>query len=369
MRYAARWVSAVAVASILAACGGDSDRPTPGEMGSGGESAEGTLTLTGAGATFPYPIYSKWFDVYSDDHPVRVNYASIGSGGGIRQVTEKTVDFGASDAPMTEEELEQAPGTLNLPTVLGAVAVTYNLPSVNQPIRLSGEVLADIFQGNITRWNDAAIAQLNPGVSLPARDILVVHRSDGSGTTYVFTDYLASVAPRWQSAVGVGKSVRWPTGLGAKGNEGVAGQVKQTEGAIAYVEQAYAKQNDLSTAAIRNRAGEFVMPTVEATTAAAAGVADKLGADSDFRMSIVDPEGAEAYPISSWTYLLVPSHFEDCSKGRALAELVEWALRDGGTYATELDYAPLPDAVRDRVLQRWGTVTCGPERQPVAGAA
>lgn len=359
----------VLLVTALAACGGDEERATPGEMGGSGADSEGMITLTGAGATFPYPIYSKWFDVYSDDHQVRVNYASIGSGGGIRQVTEQTVDFGASDAPMTEEELQQAPGTLNLPTVLGAVAVTYNLPSLAQPLRLSGDVLADIFRGDITRWNHPRIAQLNPGVALPDRDILVVHRSDGSGTTYVFTDYLASVAPAWVDAVGVGKSVRWPTGLGAKGNEGVAGQVKQTEGSIAYVEQAYAKQNQLSTAAIRNRTGAFVMPTVEATTAAAAGIAGKLTDDSDFRMSIVDAEGAEAYPISSWTYLLVPSHFEDCSKGQALAELVEWALRNGGDYATELDYAPLPDAVRERVIERWGSVTCGPDRKPVLGAA
>jgi phosphate transport system substrate-binding protein len=366
------WAWCVVLASLagLGACGGDREGATPDQMVRDANPGDGGMvTLTGAGATFPYPIYSKWFDVYSRENPVRVNYQPIGSGGGIRQITEGTVDFGGSDAPMTTEELAAAPSTLNLPTVLGAVAVAYNVPGLAQPLRLDGRTIADIFLGKIKRWNDPRIAQLNPGVPLPDRDILVVHRTDGSGTTYVFTEYLGSISPEWQNSVGVGKSVKWPTGLGAKGNEGVAGQLKQTEGAITYVEQAYAKQNNLSTAAVRNREGQFVMPTVEATTAAAAGVADQLGAGSDFRVSIVNPAGAEAYPIASWTYLLVPSQFEDCTKARALAALVRWALTEGGSYARELDYAPLPDDVRERVLEKWRTVTCGPNREPVMGSA
>lgn len=354
----------------LAACGGEGgEGATPGAMKNAAGTPEGAVSLTGAGATFPYPIYSKWFDTYGKQNPVRITYGSIGSGGGIRQVTEGTVDFGASDAPMNEEEMARAPDVLHVPTVLGAVTVAYNLPGVQQPINLTGDVLADIFLGRITRWNDPRIAQLNPGVSLPARDVLVVYRTDGSGTTYVFTDYLSSVSPAWQQQVGTGKSVQWPTGLGAKGNEGVAGQVKQTEGAVGYVELAYAKQANLQTAAIRNQAGEFVEPSVEATTAAAAGIAEKLGPESDFRVSMVNPEGAGAYPIASWTYLLVPQHMEDCSKARALVDVVRWGLSEGGQQARELHYAPLPENVREQVLAKLNTVTCGPGRQPVTAAS
>jgi phosphate transport system substrate-binding protein len=326
--------------------------------------APGTVTLTGAGATFPYPVYSKWFSSYAARHPVRVNYQSIGSGGGIRQITEGTVDFGASDAPMNQEELARAPGVLHLPTVLGAVAVAYNLPEVRQPVRLSGEALGAIFLGQVRKWNDPRIAQLNPGGQLPGRDILVVYRTDGSGTTFVFTDYLSAVSPAWKQQVGNGKSVRWPTGLGAKGNEGVAGQVRQTEGAVGYVELAYARQTDLQTAAIQNAAGEFVQPSVEATTAAAAGLAQKLGADPDFRISIVNPSGPGAYPISSWTYLLVPSRMGSCDKARALARVVEWSLTEGGEAARQLHYAPLPENLRNRVLAKLHTVTCGPNGEP-----
>ena len=356
------------LALSLAACGGDNEGATPGQMAAG-DAPAGMITLTGAGATFPYPIYSRWFSEYSDANPVRVNYQSIGSGGGIRQLTEGTVDFGASDAPMTEAELAAAPGTFHLPTVVGAVAVTYNLPSVDQPIRLTGDVLGEIFLGNITRWNDSRIQALNRGVDLPNRDILVVHRSDGSGTTYVFTEYLSDVSPAWQQGVGTGKAVDWPVGLGAKGNEGVAGQIKQTEGAVGYIEQVYAQQNNLSTAAIENRSGTFIQPSLEATSAAAAGVADQVGPDSDLRISIVNPAGDQAYPISSWTYLLVPQQFESCDKARALHELYQWALTEGTPAARELGYAPLPEGVRDQVLERWAGVTCGPNRQPVAGAA
>ncbi len=261
--------------------------------------------------------------------------------------------------------MSKAPGVLHLPTVLGAVAVAYNLPGVSQPVRLSGEVLADIFLGRIKRWNDPRIAQLNPGINFPSRDILVVYRTDGSGTTYVFTDYLSAVSPAWKQQVGTGKSVRWPTGLGAKGNEGVAGQVRQTEGAIGYVELAYAKQTNLSTAAVQNAAGEFVQPSVEATTAAAAGIADKLGPNPDFRISIVNAGGSGAYPIASWTYLLVPSQLQACAKARALAGVIEWSLTHGGEQARQLHYAPLPEHVRDQVLGRLRTVTCGPSREPI----
>lgn len=361
--------AAFAALVLLAGCGGDDQgRSTPGEMAAAPGSAGGTVTLTGAGATFPYPVYSKWFSSYGARNRVRVNYQSIGSGGGIRQVTEGTVDFGASDAPMNQEEMAKAPGILHLPTVLGAVAVAYNLPEVRQPVRLSGELLGAIFLGQVRKWSDPRIAQLNPGVQLPGRDILVVYRTDGSGTTFVFTDYLSAVSPAWKQQVGTGKSVRWPVGLGAKGNEGVAGQVRQTEGAVGYVELAYARQTNLQTAAIRNAAGEFVQPSVEATTAAAAGLAQRLGADADFRISIVNPSGSGAYPISSWTYLLVPAKMQNCTKARALAQVVEWSLTEGGDAARQLHYAPLPEDVRDRVLATLRTVTCGPNGEPVMAA-
>lgn len=365
---------ALALASGLAACGGGEGggSATPGGMAKGGGSGggAGTVSLTGAGATFPYPIYSKWFDTYGRENPVRVTYGSIGSGGGIRQVTEGTVDFGASDAPMNEEELAKAPGMLHIPTVLGAVTVAYNLPGVQQPVRMSGDVLADVFLGRIRRWNDPRIAGLNPGVSLPDRDILVVYRTDGSGTTYVFTDYLSGVSPAWKQQVGIGKSVKWPVGLGAKGNEGVAGQVRQTEGAVGYVELAYARQTGLQTASVQNRDGQFVQPSVEATTAAAEGLAQQLGPDSDFRVSIVNPAGAAAYPIASWTYLLVPPQIGDCAKARALVDVVRWGMgAQGDAQASELHYAPLPADIERQVLARLQTVTCGPDRQPVAAAA
>jgi phosphate transport system substrate-binding protein len=365
------WTGAPALvlgATLLSACGGGGDAGgAPGDSAAAGA----TVSLTGAGATFPYPVYSKWFDTYGQTHPVRVNYQSIGSGGGIRQITERTVDFGASDAPMSEEELQKAPGTLHLPTVLGAVTAAYNLPELQAPLNLSGELIADLYQGRIRKWNDPRIAAENPGVALPDTDVLPVYRSDGSGTTYVFTDFLSTVSPGWKAAVGTGKSVKWPegVGLGAKGNEGVAGQVKQTPGALGYVELAYAMQTGLQTAAVRNRAGQYVRPTLEATTAAGEGVAAQLAQHPDFRLSIVNAEGAASYPISSWTYLLVPQHVDDCAKGRALAGVVRWALTEGGQQARDLHYAPLPDAVRGQVLARLGTVTCGAQKEPVLGAA
>src|SRR6476661_9791810 len=263
--------------------------------------------LNGAGATFPYPIYSKWFSDYASSTGVKINYQSIGSGGGIRQLTEGTVDFGASDAPMTDAELAKAKGPiLHFPTVLGAVVVTYNLSGLTAPLRLNGDEIAQIFAGKITKWNDSRIATLNPGAKLPARDILVVHRSDGSGTTYIFSDYLSAVNSAWAAAPGKGKELSWPVGIGAKGNEGVAGKVKQTEGAIGYTELAYAKQNHLAAAAIANQAGEYVEPSIESATAAAAGISAKLSANTDFRISIVNAPGKGAYPISSFTWLLIP---------------------------------------------------------------
>jgi phosphate transport system substrate-binding protein len=315
--------------------------------------------LTGAGATFPYPLYSKWFNEYAGKTGVKINYQSIGSGGGIRQLSEQTVDFGATDAPMSDAELAKAKGgpVLHIPTVLGAVVVTYNVPGLARPLRLDGSTLADVFLGKITKWNDARIAALNPGATLPATDILVVHRSDGSGTSYVFTDYLAAVSPAWATAPGRGKEVQWPVGLGAKGNEGVAGQVKQIVGSIGYVELAYAKQNALAYADLRNAKGQFVTPTIAAVTAAAAGAAARLPANTDYRVSIVDAAGAGAYPISSFTWLLVYRTQTDAAKGKKLVDFVRWALTDGEKSAAALDYAPLPAAMAKQLVRQLGTVT------------
>ncbi len=361
-------VAALTLALGVAACGGGEGR-TPDEMKKDAAAPSGgAVSLTGAGATFPYPVYSKWFASYGEANDVRINYQSIGSGGGIQQVTAGTVDFGASDAPMNDEEMAKAPGLLHVPTVLGAVAVAYNLPSVQQQVKLSGDVLADIYQGTIKKWNDPRIAALNPGVALPDRDILVVYRTDGSGTTYVFTDYLAAVSPGFQTVVGKGKSVKWPVGLGAKGNEGVAGAVKQTEGAIGYVELAYAMQTGLTPAALRNAAGTFVAPTIEATSAAAAGLGEQLRQHPDFRLSIVNAAGAQAYPIASWTYLLVPQKMGDCGKARALTGVIQWALTQGAEDARRLHYAPLPDDIREQVMTRLRTVTCGPGNEPALAA-
>jgi phosphate transport system substrate-binding protein len=315
--------------------------------------------LTGAGATFPFPIYSKWFADYAAKTNVKINYQSIGSGGGIRQLSEQTVDFGATDAPMSDAELAKAKGgpVLHIPTVLGAVVVTYNLPDLKKPLRLDGPTLADIFLGKITKWNDARISALNPGVKLPASDLLVVHRSDGSGTSYVFTDYLASVSPSWAAKPGKGKEVRWPVGLGGKGNEGVAGQIKQIPGSIGYVELAYAKQNKLAFADMKNAKGQFVTPTIAAVTAAAAGAAGALPANTDYRVSIVNAAGPNAYPISSFTWLLVYKTQTDAAKSKTLLDFVRWALTDGEKSAASLDYAPLPASMAKQLLKHLGTVT------------
>ncbi len=315
--------------------------------------AQGSLLINGAGATFPFPLYSKWFNEYNKLFPnLRFNYQSIGSGGGIKQITEKTVDFGASDAPLSNEEMAKAPGLLNLPTVLGAVVVAYNLPGV-PALNLSGPTLAGIFLGTITNWNDAAIAKDNAGVKLPDMAIAVASRSDGSGTNYVFTDYLAKVSPAFKAKVGVGKSVKWPVGMGGKGNEGVTGVVKSTPGAVGYVELAYANQNKLSMASIQNADGAFVKPTIEATSAAAAAVA----VPEDFRVSITNAPGKTAYPISSFTYLLVYQDQVNKEKGPAIIHFLSWAVTDGEKFAAALDYAPLPDAVQAKVLAKIASLT------------
>jgi phosphate transport system substrate-binding protein len=311
--------------------------------------------LTGAGATFPYPIYSKWFADYATKTGVKINYQSIGSGGGIRQLTEGTVDFGASDAPMSDaEQAKLKVPVLHIPTVLGAVVITYNVPGVTQPLKLSGPVLAQIYAGKITQWNAKPIADLNPGVKLPAQDILVVHRSDGSGTTYIFSDYLASVSDDWSKAPGKGKELQWPVGIGGKGNEGVAGQVKQTPYAIGYVELAYARQNKLPYAWMENTAGKFIEPTIESVTEAAASA--NFPPTTDFRVSIVNAPGKGSYPISSFTYLLVPTTFTDPAKGKKLVDFIKWAIHDGEKEASALDYAPLPKNVVTILDQRLTTI-------------
>lgn len=320
----------------------------------------GSVDLTGAGATFPAPIYSKWFADYATKTGVKINYQAIGSGGGIRQLSEGTVDFGASDSPMKDEEIAKAKGpVLHIPTVLGAVAITYNIPGVPTLLKLTGPVLADIYAGKITKWNAAPIAALNAGVKLPATDILVVHRSEGSGTTFVFTDYLATVSKTWAAGPGRGKEVPWPVGLGGKGSDGVAGQVKQTPGGVGYVELAYAKQNNLPFALIQNAAGKFVAPSSAGATAAAAGVAGSLPANTDYRLSIVNAAGPDAYPISSFTWILVYQHQTDAVKSKKLVDFLHWALTDGEAQATTLDYAPLPAAMATKIIARLDSIKSG----------
>jgi len=321
-----------------------------------GGSAMAQLTMTGAGATFPYPIYSKWFDEYAKVDPsVRFNYQSIGSGGGQKQIIAQTVDFGASDGPMSDANLAKAPGKiLHIPTVAGAVVITYNLPG-NPAIKLDGPAIANIFLGNITQWNDPAIAAQNPGVQLPETDIIVVHRSDGSGTSYIFTDYLSKVSPDWKTKVGANTAVRWPVGLGAKGNEGVSGQVEQTPGAIGYVELIYAAQNNLAIAQVKNATGAYVTPTTASVTAALASAQ----VPDDFRFSMTNADGAASYPIAGVTWLLVYQKQAAADKGKKLVEFLNWALTKGEDMATPLDYAPLPQALRDRVLKRISEIQVG----------
>jgi phosphate transport system substrate-binding protein len=331
-----------------------------------GGSAAAQLQLNGAGATFPYPMYSKWFNLYIQVDPqARFNYQSIGSGGGIKQITEETVDFGASDGPMSDEQLRAAPGhIMHFPTVMGAVVLTYNAEGVGKGLKLAPEAIAGIFLGKIAKWNDAAIAANNPGVSLPPRDIVVIHRSDGSGTSYIFTDYLSKVSREWNDKVGKGTSVNWPAGLGGKGNEGVTGLVKQTPFSIGYVELIYAQQNEMPFADVKNTAGRFITPSLESVTAAAAALADSM--PDDFRVSITNAPGADVYPISGMTWLLVYQKQKDAAKGRTLVRFLDWMMHDGQQYAPALHYAQLPAPVLTKEAAALKSVT-GPDGAPLAG--
>jgi len=310
-----------------------------------GVAAQQKVQINGAGATFPYPIYSKWFSEYNKLHPsVEINYQSIGSGGGIRQLSNQTVFFGATDGPMTPEQMLAAPGKiLHLPTVLGAVVPVYNIPGVSTQLKFTGGLLADIFLGKITKWNDPTIMKLNPGVNLPGTDITVVHRSDGSGTSYIFVDYLAKLSAEWKQKVGVATAVNWPVGVGGKGNEGVSGLVTQTPGSIGYVELIYALQNKVSYGAMQNMAGDFVTATVESVSAAAAEAVKSMPAD--FRVSITNAPGKGVYPISSFTWLLLYENPKDKAQAKIMVDFVKWALTDGQKFAPDLGYAPLPEAV------------------------
>lgn len=332
-------------------------------LAAAGTARAAPLLVNGAGATFPAPLYMKWFASYNRLHPeLAFNYQAIGSGGGIQQITAGTVDFGASDAPMKDEQLARRPDLVHVPTVVGAVVVTYNAPGVNA-LKLTPEALAGIFLGKITRWNDPALAALNAGERLPDLAITVAHRSDGSGTTNAFTDYLAKVSPEWKQRVGTGTSVRWPAGLGGKGNDGVAALVKSTPGAIGYVELAYANQNKLALAELRNRDGVFVRPSLESTSAAAAGVA----MPADHRVSITDAAGKDAWPIAAFTYLLVRRDQQDPLKGEALVRFLWWATHDGQKEAPALEYAPLPKAVVAQVEKTLATLTVQGKTVHLAG--
>jgi len=312
--------------------------------------------INGAGATFPYPIYSKWFDEYTKVDPsVRFNYQSIGSGGGIMMFRSQTVDFGASDAPLNEDQIKQLPApAFHFPSVMGAVVLAYNMPDVKQKIRLTGQVIADIYLGKVLKWTDPEITQLNPGVNLPDDPIVTCHRSDGSGTTYIFSDYLSKVSPEWAKKVGKGTSLKWPVGLGGKGNEGVTGLIQQTPGAIGYVELIYALSNNIPYAMVKNRDGSWINASLAGVSAAAAGAAANMPAD--FRVSITDAPGADAYPISSFTYLLVYKEQKDKIKGGAIVKFVKWALTDGQKYAAPLYYAQIPAPVVEKELAQLNQV-------------
>ena len=314
--------------------------------------ADNILLINGAGATFPYPLYSKWFYEYTKVDPsVNFNYQSIGSGGGIKQIMAETVDFGASDGALTDEQLKQAPRELfHIPMTAGAVVITYNLPQVSERLKFSPDVIVDIFLGKISKWNDPRITKDNPGINLPSDNIIVAHRSDGSGTTNIFTDYLSSVSSSWKSGVGKGTSVNWPVGLGGKGNEGVTGLVKQSPGAIGYVELAYAVTNKLPCADIKNKSGNFITPRIESTTAAVNGKIDSMPAD--FRVSLVNPDGADAYPIAGVTWILVYKNQTDKLKGKKIVEFLRWAITDGQKYSKDLLYAPLPESMVKKIEER-----------------
>src|ERR1700726_3191646 len=319
-------------------------------------------TLNGAGATFPYPMYSKWFSEYHKLHPdIQINYQPIGSGGGIRQVIAGTVDFGASDGPMTDDQLKEAKiRILHLPTVLGADVPAYNIPGVSEELKFTPEVLAGIFLGKISKWNDKAITSANPGVNLPDKEIIVVHRSDGSGTSFIWTDYLSKVSPEWKSQVGADTSVKWPGGIGQKGNEGVAGSIRQLSGAIGYVELIYAVQNNIAYGSVRNSAGVFLKASLEGVTAAAASVKSM---PADFRVSITNAPGKDAYPISSFTWLLIPAQSKDPAKGKILADFLNWMIADGQKMNASLSYAPFPENVAEKVKEEIKPVR-GPPATP-----
>lgn len=349
MTATARYLACLTLLTL--GCGGD--RPPSSGADRTGATRGGGPVLTGAGATFPAPLYTKWFDAYARETGFRINYQSIGSGGGIRQFIEGTVDFGATDGPMTDEQIAAVKGNVqHIPTVLGAVSVTYNLPSIGKTaLNFDGGLLADIFLGRITRWNDGRIAALNRGVALPAEDIIVVHRSDGSGTTFIFTDFLSKVSPAWSRQVGRATSVNWPAGLGGKGNEGVTQQVKQSPGSIGYVELIYALSNGLPSAKLRNAAGALVPPTLKSVAAAAAGV--DLPPDTDFRVSITNAPGPDSYPISSFTWLLIRKQDPDTARAKTIHGFVAWMLEPPAQrMAADLHYAPLPVPVIELVRQR-----------------
>jgi phosphate transport system substrate-binding protein len=339
----------LALGTVLAGCGGSPNGETSAPEAAQGaaDNAQSTVKverLTGAGATFPYPIYSKWFDAYKNTKGVEINYQSVGSGAGIKQLANQTVDFGASDAPLKDDEIKKMPSpVVHIPTVAGAVVLAYNLPGAPSNLKLDGKAIAGIYLGSVKKWNDPAISSLNAGAKLPSTPIVVAHRSDGSGTSYIFTNYLATVSPSWKSKVGAGKSVDWPVGLGGKGNDGVAGIVKQAPGGIGYVELAYAKQNKLPYAMVKNAAGQFIVPDVESVTAAAQGASAKL--QQDIRASIVNSAGAKAYPIAGFTYILAYTTQKDADKGQSLKDFLKWAMEDGQGMASALDYAPLPTDV------------------------
>lgn len=368
------WLAVAGVGLLLAACGGGGGGPAlPGQQGAatttGGQGGAGcpqagsAKSLTGAGSTFAFPLYSKWFDVYGRQCGVQVNYQSIGSGAGIKQITDHTVDFGATDAYLNQEQLDAAPGITHVATASGSVAVIYNLPGIGSgQLRLSGDVLANIYLGNIPRWNDDRITSLNPDVKLPDMAIAVIHRAEGSGTTFIFTNYLSKVSSEWKGRVGSSTSVNWPAGLGGQGSEGVSGQVRQIQGAIGYVELAYATQNQIPWASLRNQAGNFVEPGLDATTAAAQGVQ----LPQDLRAAITDSSNPQAYPIAGFTWILVYQDQQDCAKARALAGVLWWGVHDGQQYTKDLLYAPLaPDVVKidEQHIQ---SMTCG--GQPVLAA-
>ena len=310
--------------------------------------AYGQTTLNGAGATFPYPMYSKWFSEYNKLHPdVQINYQSIGSGGGIRQVLNGTVDFGASDGPMSDEQLAQSKTKiLHVPTVLGAVVPAYNVPGISEEVKFTPEALAGIFLGKIQKWNDPAITQANPGYKFPDKPIIVIYRSDGSGTTFIFTDYLSKISKDWSNSVGKGTSVKWPVGMGGKGNEGVAGQIRQLQGSIGYVELVYAVENKITYGSVKNAAGNFVKASLDSVTEAAASVKTM---PADFRVSITNAPGKTAYPISSFTWLLIPVQAKDPKKGKIIADFLDWMVSDGQKMTSQLSYAPLPASVVEKV--------------------